>query len=624
VDGDWVALNKGLVGFGSDNSRGVLDNLAVQAVPADATFDSTEYFEDGAADQFTGPKTGTWSISGGRYVATGWSMSSLDLGATVEPSSSLEIEGTLSTTAIGGLVFDAYATNDYKFVALDVAGQRVVVGHVDKKGSWIVDATFAKALTAGLDYTLDLVLAATVVTVTLGGNVLGSYAYNSAVGDGELGTLSKSGTVSVDRVRVKSNDASFAGTVQPAELRVGDAVVAEGAGGTTKIVTIGLTLSKALAADTTIGWRTVNGTATGGSDFIGVSAGTLTLAAGSTSASIAVTVNGDWAYEGNETFSVEITNGAGLNLADPAGLVTINNDDVAASIQTTASTTEGNSGTKTITLTVTLSGPASATVTVNYATANGTAIAGSDYVAKTGTLTFAAGVTSQSFTITINGDTAKEANETFAVNLTGVTNGSVGNGTATVTIVNDDGSPLLAAAPAGGAGATAEVTAAQLDAVVQQAKLEWLKVDPTADLSGVTVLVGDLEGLMLGVTGIGTVTIDPTAAGWGWSISGGAMDLRTVVLHELGHALGRHHDEDGLMAATLAAGVSHEVQDSVQTISSGTSLRAQAIANGVPLAASAIRAVTTRWLRPAWPSNLRQQVLRPQRAAATFHLRRHR
>ena len=49
-----VGLNKGLVGFGSDNSRGVLDNLAVQAVPPAVTLDSTEYFEDGTADQFTG------------------------------------------------------------------------------------------------------------------------------------------------------------------------------------------------------------------------------------------------------------------------------------------------------------------------------------------------------------------------------------------------------------------------------------------------------------------------------------------------------------------------------------------------------------------------------------------
>jgi hypothetical protein len=100
------------------------------------------------------------------------------------------------------------------------------------------------------------------------------------------------------------------------------------------------------------------------------------------------------------------------------------------------------------------------------------------------------------------------------------------------------------------------------------------------------------------------------------------MDLRTVVLHELGHTLGRDHDDDGLMATTLAAGVSHGVQNVVQTSSPGTSLRAQAIANSVPLAAGAIRAVTTSWLRPAWPTILRPQVLRPQRAAVKFHWRR--
>src|SRR6185503_16296922 len=122
-------------------------------------------------------------------------------------------------------------------------------------------------------------------------------------------TLSKSGTVSVDRLRIKSNDDAFAGWVLPAEVRVGDAApVTEGIGGTTKVVTIGLTLSKALTSATTIGWRTVNGTATAGSDFIGVTAGTVTFAAGSTSASVQVTVNGDYAYEANESFSVEIYN----------------------------------------------------------------------------------------------------------------------------------------------------------------------------------------------------------------------------------------------------------------------------------------------------------------------------
>jgi hypothetical protein len=101
-----------------------------------------------------------------------------------------------------------------------------------------------------------------------------------------------------------------------------------------------------------------------------------------------------------------------------------------------------------VTLTVTLSGPTASTVTISYSTANGTATAGSDYTAKSGTLTFAPGTTTQTISITIAGDRTRESNETFVVNLTGPTNATVApsGGTATVTIVNDDGTAATAPA----------------------------------------------------------------------------------------------------------------------------------------------------------------------------------
>ena len=106
------------------------------------------------------------------------------------------------------------------------------------------------------------------------------------------------------------------------------------------------------------------------------------------------------------------------------------------------SVTEGNTGTLQATFTVTLS-PANPTqaVTVNYATANGSATAGSDYVAANGTLTFAPSVTTQTFTVTVLGDTAIEQNETFLVNLSGATNAPIGDAQGVGTIVNDDAPP---------------------------------------------------------------------------------------------------------------------------------------------------------------------------------------
>src|SRR5207253_162530 len=79
---------------------------------------------------------------------------------------------------------------------------------------------------------------------------------------------------------------------------------------------------------------------------------------------------------------------------------------------------EGGSGTKSFDFTVTRSGDTSGTSSVNFATADGTAtVANSDYVANSGTLSFAAGETTKTITIVVNGDTTVEPDETFTVNL---------------------------------------------------------------------------------------------------------------------------------------------------------------------------------------------------------------
>ena len=99
---------------------------------------------------------------------------------------------------------------------------------------------------------------------------------------------------------------------------------------------------------------------------------------------------------------------------------------------------EGNTGTTNAVVTLTLSAASSSTVTVDYATANGTASAGIDYTAASGTATFASGTTSTTISITVNGDTTVEPNETFSVNLTSPVNATVADAQAVVTIANDD------------------------------------------------------------------------------------------------------------------------------------------------------------------------------------------
>ena len=102
---------------------------------------------------------------------------------------------------------------------------------------------------------------------------------------------------------------------------------------------------------------------------------------------------------------------------------------------------EGNSGTTVMTFTVTLSAAYDQAVTVKYATGDGSAtVAGGDYVATSGTLTFAAGQTTKTFTVTIKGDKKKEADESFYVLLSGASsNALIWYEYGTGTILNDDG-----------------------------------------------------------------------------------------------------------------------------------------------------------------------------------------
>ena len=102
------------------------------------------------------------------------------------------------------------------------------------------------------------------------------------------------------------------------------------------------------------------------------------------------------------------------------------------------SVTEGNGGTKTATFTVTLAPPSSQTVTVAYATVDGTAIAGSDYVAESGTLTFAAATATQTIAVVVNGDTTPEPDETFGIRLSNATNATISGAQGVGTIATDE------------------------------------------------------------------------------------------------------------------------------------------------------------------------------------------
>ena len=120
-------------------------------------------------------------------------------------------------------------------------------------------------------------------------------------------------------------------------------------------------------------------------------------------------------YSGNANFNPSTDSLPGSQVVRPSPSLSIND----------VSITEGDSGTKTMNFTVTLSAASNQTVTVDFATANGTAMAPSDYQSASGTLTFTTGQTTKTIAVTINGDQSFEPDETFTVNLTNPANATI-------------------------------------------------------------------------------------------------------------------------------------------------------------------------------------------------------
>src|SRR5439155_9420542 len=124
-------------------------------------------------------------------------------------------------------------------------------------------------------------------------------------------------------------------------------------------------------------------------------------------------------------------------IADGQGVVTIQDDDPRSLSIDDVSAAEGNSGTTPFTFTVNLSAASSAPVTVNFATQNGTALTGEDYLSASGSLTFAPGETSKPITVQVSGDTTPELDETFYVNLSGASASAfIADGQGVGTIVD--------------------------------------------------------------------------------------------------------------------------------------------------------------------------------------------
>jgi hypothetical protein len=223
-------------------------------------------------------------------------------------------------------------------------------------------------------------------------------------------------------------------------LSVNDVSITEGNSGT-KLLTFTVTLDRPTDQLVTVRYATANGTATtGGNDYVATT-GTLTFIPRQTTATVSITVRGDTTIEADETFRLNLSSPTNAVITDSQGVGTILNDD-RRPILTVAdvSVAEGTgTGFSLLTFTLKLDKAATGNVTVQYATANGTASSSSDYVAKSGTITFLPGQLSKTVTVQVRRDSLREGNETLFLNLSALTGpATLGRSKATGTIRNDD------------------------------------------------------------------------------------------------------------------------------------------------------------------------------------------
>ncbi|BAY24884.1 Na-Ca exchanger/integrin-beta4 [Calothrix sp. NIES-2100] len=202
----------------------------------------------------------------------------------------------------------------------------------------------------------------------------------------------------------------------------------------------------------------VAGTATFNTDYTQSGAasftattGSITFAAGSSTKTLTIDPSADTTFEANETIALTLATGTGYTIGTTTAVTgTITNDDpsgITINLSPSQTIVEGLISPQNAAYTVSLSQASSQTVTVKYATANGTATAGSDYTSTTGTLTFNPGDISKVINIPILNDSISEADETFTLKLTTPTNASLGTSTVTTTITDTLSSAVTTTLP---------------------------------------------------------------------------------------------------------------------------------------------------------------------------------
>jgi hypothetical protein len=224
---------------------------------------------------------------------------------------------------------------------------------------------------------------------------------------------------------------------------VADTDIAESTGGRFTV-----TLTEAARSDLAVGW-TLNGEA----------GGTATIPAGANSVAIPVSVTDDALDEDDEVVTFQLTSiSHGVRIDRGTAVGTVKDDDgpPSASIEP-VTVTEGATSLADAPMALRLSGPSGKTVTVAYATGDGTATAPGDYGPAQGVVIIPPGETQATIHLAVRGDTAVEPEESFSVTLSAPVNATLGTESADVTISDDEPLVVKVVSPSvteGNAGST--------------------------------------------------------------------------------------------------------------------------------------------------------------------------
>ncbi|MEM6998893.1 MAG: Calx-beta domain-containing protein, partial [Pseudomonadota bacterium] len=278
-------------------------------------------------------------------------------------------------------------------------------------------------------------------------------------------------------------------------LTINDVSVNEGAG----TATLTVTASNTTVGNITFSYNANDNSAVDTEDYTDVSS-TGAIIAGSTTTSIVVSITNDVLDEANEDFNVLISGASttgGVTIADNTGVITIVDNDATPEICIDASTSV-NEATANAVISISINAVSGQNVSVNYATSNGTANAGSDYTSTSGTATITAGNLSTNISIPIINDTDDELNQTFTVSLSSPTNATIGSGCSnTTTIVDNDDPP-----------ANCQNITVQLDATGNVSITEDA-VDNNSNVNG-TVVSYDTDVTAFDCTDVGANTVTLT------------------------------------------------------------------------------------------------------------------